>query len=285
MVAGLACGFGPVMPDVRWLARGRDCIIRNMLRALTHSVSPHIAECQLTFLPRNPIDLELAVRQHGYYCAMLTRLGVTVDRLSANESYPDSCFVEDTAVVVDEIAIICSPGVTSRRGETDLIRHELAKYRETIQISLPATIEGGDVLRIGKKILVGESSRTNSQGIEELRRILEPYGYSITAVKTEGSLHLKSACTSIDDESLLVTPGWVDIAGLREFNLVYTPEDEPGSANVLRIEKTVCIQAGFPRTAERIERMVERVEIIDMSELRKAEGALTCSSIIFESAF
>lgn len=255
-----------------------------MLRALTHRVSPHIADCELTFLSRSPIDLQLAVRQHDDYCALLNKLGVTVDKLSENESYPDSCFVEDTSVVVDELAIICSPGVESRRGETRLIQRELSKYRETVQIALPATIEGGDVLRIGKRILVGESSRTNSQGIEEFRRILEPYGYSITPVGTKGSLHLKSACTGIDDETLIVNPEWIELAALRGFKLVYTPEEEPWSANVLRIRDTVCIQAGFPRTAEMIERQVERVEIIDMSELRKAEGALTCSSIIFESA-
>jgi dimethylargininase len=131
---------------------------------------------------------------------------------------------------------------------------------------------------------VGESSRTNSQGIEGLRRILEPYGYRVTSVRAKGSLHLKSACTAIDDESLIVNPEWIDLAALREFNLIHTPEEEPGSANVLRIEGTVCIQAGFPRTAEKIGRKVPRVEIIDMSELRKAEGALTCSSIVFESA-
>jgi dimethylargininase len=255
-----------------------------MLRALTHKVSPRIAECEVTFVDRSPINLPIAIRQHDHYCDVLKQLGVIVKQLSENESYPDSCFVEDTAIVVDELAIICSMGVSSRRGETKLIEHELSQYREIAHISLPATIEGGDVLRIGKRIFVGQSSRTNLEGMAELARILEPYGYHIVQVQTKGSLHLKSACTAIDEETLFVNPDWIELDALRGFNLVYTPADEPWSANVLRVGTTVCVQAGFPRAVELIERMTERVEIIDISELRKAEAGLTCSSIVFETA-
>jgi dimethylargininase len=255
-----------------------------MLRALTHKVSPKIAECEVTFIDRSPIDLQLAGRQHDDYCTVLKKLGVIVRELSENESYPDSCFVEDTAIVVDELAIICSMGISSRRGETRLIERELSKYREIAHISLPATIEGGDVLRIGKKIFVGQSSRTNLEGIEELARILEPYGYRVVPVRTKGSLHLKSACTAIDEETLFVNPDWVEPDTFGGFNLVYTPTEEPWSANILGIGTTACVQAGFPRAVELIERVAERVEIIDISELRKAEAGLTCSSIIFESA-
>jgi dimethylargininase len=255
-----------------------------MLRALTHKVSPKIAECEVTFIDRSPIDLHLAVRQHDHYCDVLKKLDVIVKELSENESYPDSCFVEDTAIVVDELAIICSMGVSSRRGEPMLIERELSEYREIAHISLPATIEGGDVLRIGKKIFIGQSSRTNLEGIEELARILEPYDYRVVHVRTKGSLHLKSACTAIDEETLFVNPDWVELDAFRGFNLVYTPAEEPWSANILGIGATVCVQAGFPRAVELIERVVERVEIIDISELRKAEAGLTCSSIIFESA-
>ena len=255
-----------------------------MLRAITHKVSPHINNCELTYLNRTPIDVELAARQHDAYCAVLERLGVTVERLSENESYPDACFVEDTAIVAGELVVICCLGVSSRRGETGLIERVLSKHKKTVRISLPATIEGGDVLQMGEKIFAGQSCRTNSQGIDELARILKPHGYSVTPVRTKGSLHLKSACTAIDDETLFVNPEWVDLTPLKEFNLVYTPAEEPWSANVLRVGETVCIQAGFPAAAELIERLARRVEIVDMSELRKAEAALTCSSIIFESA-
>jgi dimethylargininase len=255
-----------------------------MLRALTHKVSPRIAECEVTFVERSPIDLRLAVSQHDGYCAVLKGLGVIVTKLSENESYPDSCFVEDTAIVVDELAVMCSMGVPSRRGETRLIERELSQYREIARISLPATIEGGDVLRIGKKIFVGQSSRTNLAGIEELAKILEPSGYRVVQVRTKGSLHLKSACTAIDEETLFVNPAWVELDALSGFKLAHTPAEEPWSANILRVGTTVCVQAGFPRAVELIERLVERVEIIDISELRKAEAGLTCSSIVFESA-
>ncbi|HYP28575.1 MAG TPA: dimethylargininase [Blastocatellia bacterium] len=255
-----------------------------MLRAITHKVSPHISRCELAFIDRAPIDIRLATRQHEDYCAALERLGAVVRTLSENELYPDSCFVEDTAVVVDEVAVICSPGVASRRGEVDLIERELSEYRETVRISLPAMIEGGDVLRVGRKIFVGQSVRTNSAGIAGLAGILEPRGYSVTPVRTKESLHLKSACTAIDDGTLFVNPDWVELDPFGGFNLVYTPPDEPRSANVLRVGEAVCVQAGFPRAVELIEGIARRVEVVDISELRKAEAALTCSSIIFESA-
>jgi dimethylargininase len=255
-----------------------------MLRALTHKIPECITDCELTFVARSPIDLRVAARQHDDYCALLERLGVIVNTLFANESYPDACFVEDTAIVVEELAVICSMGVASRRGETLLIERELSAYRQTARISLPATIEGGDVLRVGKKLFVGKSCRTNTQGGEELARILGPYGYTIIPVAMKGSLHLKSAVTAIDDDTLFVNPEWVDLDALRGFNLVKTPANEPWSANVLRIGDAVCVQAGFPRAAELLRRIAGRVEVVDTSELRKAEAGLTCSSIIFESA-
>ena len=238
----------------------------------------------MTFVDRSPIDLELANRQHDAYCAALSKLGVTVTELSENGSYPDCCFVEDTAIVVDELAVICSMGVPSRRGETTLIERELSRYRNIARISMPATIEGGDVLRVGKKIFVGQSSRTNPSGIAELTGLLEPLGYIVVSVKTRDSLHFKSACTAIDDQTLFVNPDWIELDVLSDFNLVHTPAEEPWSANVLRVGATVCVQAGFPRAAELIARVVDAVEIVDTSELRKAEAGLTCSSIIFESA-
>ncbi len=255
-----------------------------MLRAITHKVSSRIGECELTFIDRASIDLEKAERQHALYCAVLEKLGVAITRLSENESYPDACFVEDTAVVVDELAIICSMGVASRRGETALIARELSRHREIAHISLPATIEGGDVLRAGKKVFVGQSTRTNNQGIAELARTLNPLGYDVVPVLTKRSLHLKSVCTAIDDETLIVNPNWIELDPFRGFNLVHTPADEPWAGNVVRVGNAVCVQAGFPKTVETVKRVAERVEVIDTSELGKAEGALTCLSIIFETA-
>ena len=254
-----------------------------VLRAITHKVSPRIAECELTFLDRGEIDYELAAQQHNDYESALSRLGVTVTSLTGNEAYPDACFVEDTAIVVDEIAVICSMGVASRRAEPELIAHELGKYRELARVELPATIEGGDVLRVGKQLFVGESSRTNNEAIRALGNLLAPHGYEVTPVQTVASLHLKSACSTIDQETLFVNTDWIDIEPFANFRLLTTPEDEPDAANVLRIGGTICVQSAFPRTVELLSRVAGKVEVVNMSELRKAEAGLTCSSIIFES--
>ena len=254
-----------------------------MLTAITHKISPRISECELTFLERTSIDLDVAESQHEGYCATLEDLGVSVIRLDGNDDYPDSVFVEDTAVVVDEIAVICRPGAPSRRGETGLIERELAKYRETVRIPAPATIDGGDVLRIGKRVFVGLSRRTNAKGIEELDRILSPHGYHVTGIETAASLHLKSACTAINDETLIVNPAWLATECLKGFKFIHTARGEDAAANVLRIGSTVCVQAGFPRAAEMIEALGEKVRIIDTSELGKAEAGLTCSSIVFDA--
>ncbi|HKZ02757.1 MAG TPA: arginine deiminase family protein [Pyrinomonadaceae bacterium] len=254
-----------------------------MLRALTHKVSSRISECELTFVERTPIDYQLATCQHDEYESLLTRIGVSVTSLFENDDYPDACFVEDTAIVVDELAVICSMGVFSRRGETPLIARELSNYRDLTHISLPATIEGGDVLRVGRQILAGQSKRTNIDGIRALKRIFEPIGYQVSPVTTKGGLHLKSGCTAIDDETLFVNPESIDIDCLKGFKLLRTPREEPASANVLRVGETVCLQSTFPRAIDLIGRVVKRVETIDMSELRKAEAGLTCSSIIFET--
>ena len=254
-----------------------------MLRAITHKVSSRIADCQLTFLERTPIDYELAARQHETYENKLAELGIQITQLTDNGRYPDASFVEDTAIVLDEVAIICSMGVESRRGETQLIAQEFSKFRELEHISLPATIEGGDVLRVGRRVLVGMSSRTNREGVDALTRIAAQSGYEVIPVSVKGSLHLKSACSALNDETLLMNPEWIDGGNLSRFHLINTPPEEPESANVLRIGSTVCVQEGFPRTAELVHRIADRVEIINMSELRKAEAGLTCCSIIFET--
>jgi dimethylargininase len=201
-----------------------------------------------------------------------------------NDQYPDACFVEDTAVVVDEVAVICSMGVPSRRGEASLIARELAHYRKLEQILAPASIEGGDVLRVGNQIFVGQSRRTNATGIQAFKKILEPFGYRIIPVPTRDGLHFKSGCTALNEETLFVNPDWIDIDPLKDFKLLFTHATEPASANVLKVDQTVCLQADFPRAIDQVSSVLERVEIIDMSELRKAEAGLTCSSIIFETA-
>ena len=254
-----------------------------MLIAITKDVSPNINNCELKFVERRRIDYSLAVKQLEEYRGALERCGALVKRLRADSRYPDSCFVEDTAIVVDEIAVIASMGAASRRGETQAITDELWPYHNITHITLPATIDGGDVLRAGRRILVGLSSRTNQAGIEQLTRILVPRGYRVIPVRTTKSLHFKSACTAIDDETLLVNRDWIQLDDLAGFNVVLTPDDEPDAANVLRVNDTVFVQAGFPGTMERVRSVHGKVEALDTSELRKAEGALTCLSIVFET--
>jgi dimethylargininase len=253
-----------------------------MLIALTHVVSPNINRCELSFLDRSLIDYERAVKQHEDYCAMFRECGLQVIELSVNRSYPDGTFIEDTAVLVDELAIMASMGVESRRGEVSGIESELAKYREIAHIRLPATLEGGDVLRIGKKIFVGVSKRTNQAGMESLKDILEPFDYQVIPVKVNGCLHLKSACKAVDDSTLLVNPHWIDLAPFVDFRTIYVPEEEPKGANFLRINNIIIMYAGFSKTIELIRKLGFLVKTIDISELLKAEAGLTCSSIIFK---
>lgn len=253
-----------------------------MLRALTRAVSPNIGGCELTFRNRELIDYKRALRQHEEYCGLLSSLGVEVIKLEASDSHPDCCFIEDTAIVLDELAIITSMGTASRRGETSTVEKELAGYREIAYIRLPAAIEGGDVMQIGKKVFAGLSRRTNAQGIEALTQILKPLGYEVSPVRLEGCLHLKTACSAINDETILANPHWIDLDPFKAFNVLHTPEDEPWAANTLRIRDTACLGADTPRTIDLVRGLNDGIEVLDVSEFRKAEGSLTCLSIIFQ---
>ncbi len=259
-----------------------------MLRALTHVISPRLSDCELTFIKREPIDWQLAESQHQAYCQMLRRLGLRVDRLTQNSQYPDACFVEDTAVVLDEIAILCCPGAPSRRPETALIAQALAPWRQVKTLRLPATLDGGDVLLVGKTLLVGESTRTNQLGIQALAELTAPFGYRVVMLKPQGSLHLKSVCTALDDQTLIVIPGCLEQGSLEKLNqekfkLIETALNEDAAANVLRVGEMLCVQAGCPETLAQIQKLGYRTEVIDTRELAKAEGALTCLSLIFRT--
>jgi dimethylargininase len=252
-----------------------------MLRALTREVSPAIANCELEFLDRQPIDLALAEAQHRQYLACLAELGVSVETLPAAPDLPDSVFVEDPAIVLDEIAVITRMGAPSRRGEHETLRRTLAKYRELRCIEEPGTLEGGDVMRIGKTLYVGYSRRTNVAGIQQLAAIVHPLGYFVVPVEVRGCLHLKSACCFIGDDTVLANRAWMDpdaLCGLRILDV-----EELRGANALRIGDTVLMPAAFPCTSEMLERSGFRVRTVDNSELLKAEAGVTCTSLIFET--
>jgi dimethylargininase len=248
--------------------------------ALTHLPSPYMEQCQLTHLTRAPIDHDRAVQQHAEYCRVLRECGADVVVLDVNRHLPDCAFIEDTAVVLDEVAVLTPMGTGARQPEPAGVEPDLRKYREVQRIELPATLEGGDVLRVGRTLLVGLSSRTNRAGISALEAVVGRYGYKVVAVPVGGSLHFKTACTALDEGRLLVNTSWVDVRPLRGFELIRVPEDEPWGANTMRVGPSVCVAAGQPRTAELIHGLGFDVRAIDLSEFAKAEGGVTCLSIL-----
>jgi dimethylargininase len=252
------------------------------LVAIVRDVASSIERCELTHIPREPIDLGRARRQHENYVDALGSNGVEVVRLAADEAYPDCCFVEDTAVVLDELAVLAMPGSATRRGEVAAIAAALAPFRASIaRIELPATLDGGDVLVAGRRIFVGRTTRTNDAGIAALRRIVAPHGYAVAAVGVPGCLHLKSAVTALDDSTLLANRAWLDARRFDGFAFVEVAPEEPGAANVLRVADELWAHAGYPRTAERLRRAGFPVVPMDISEFVKAEAALTCKSLLF----
>lgn len=254
-----------------------------MLTAITHKPSPHLNDCELTFLSAQEIDFQKAQIQHENYCQMLSKLGADVITLEENLDLPDCAFVEDTAVVLDEVAIITSMGVSSRRRETEAVEKKLAEFRPVKRIELPAQIEGGDVLAIDKNIFVGNSSRTNAEGINDFREIVNPLGYKVFAVDVLSSLHLTTACTALDDETILINPEWIKAEVFKGFRKINLPQSEPFTANILRINNTICIHSEFTETAENLEKLGYKIESINISEFLKAEAGLTCLSLVFEN--
>ncbi|MBZ5602674.1 MAG: dimethylargininase [Acidobacteriia bacterium] len=249
-----------------------------MAVALTRAVSPDLNSCELEFLDRTPIDVLRAAEQHRDYERLLESLGLRVISLSAEPALPDSVFVEDPAIVLDEIAVICRPGAASRRSEAASLAHALAPFRKLKYVQSPATIEGGDVMRIGKTLYAGLSRRTNEEGIRQLADLIQPFGYNVVAVPVLGSLHLKSAICSLGD-ALLLNPQWIDAHAFESFERIEVAE--PWSANVLRVGETVIMPASFPETRRRLETRGYKIATVDISELQKAEAGVTCSSLIF----
>ena len=248
--------------------------------ALTHAPSPNLEQCQRTYVAPAPIAYGLAVRQHEAYCQMLRRSGADVRTLVVNPGLPDSVFIEDTAVVLDEVAVLASMGAPSRRAEPAGIEPELRKYREVERIEPPATVEGGDVLRVGRTLLAGLSSRTNAAGMGALRAIVRRFGYEVRPVPVRRCLHLKSACAALPDGRLLVNPAWLEVRALRGFALVRVPDPEPDAANALLVGARVCLAAAHPRTADLVRGLGFDVQTIDLSEFAKAEGCVTCLSLL-----
>jgi dimethylargininase len=253
------------------------------LIALTRDVSETIANCELTHRERERIDVARAREQHHAYEEALRATGCAVSRIAPAPSLPDAVFVEDTAVVFEEIAVITRPGAESRRPETTAVKAALAPHRGLACIQEPGTMDGGDVLVVGKRVFVGLSSRTNEAAVEQLHAILAPFGYTVDAVPVHGCLHLKSAVTALTDDALLINRAWTRADAFRDFDLLDVHPYEPFGANVLRVGGDLVYPAEFPRTLERIERRGLSPHLVPAGELAKAEGGVTCCSLVFES--
>lgn len=250
---------------------------------MTRAISPALERCELAHIARQAIDLAVARRQHESYERALAEAGCRVNRIAAGDDMPDSVFIEDAAVVVDELAVVTRPGAESRRGETAAVASALAPYRRLVTIEPPGTLDGGDVLRVGRRVFVGESARTNAAAMSQMARHLAPFGYTVHAVPVDGCLHLKSAVSAISEDTLLFNPDWVHADGFRPLNLVEVDPAEAYAANALLVGDALIYPTAFPRTAARIRQQGGRVVEVDVSELAKAEGAVTCCSLIFES--
>ena len=245
--------------------------------ALTRPVSATIADCELTFLDRQPIDAARAAAQHQAYERCLAE-HCSVERLPAAPDLPDAVFVEDTAIVLDEIAIITRPGAQSRRAETQSVEAALQRYRPLSRVREPGTLDGGDVLLLDRTMYAGRSQRTNDIGIAQLRALAQ--GCHVVPVSFSGCLHLKSAVTRIGESTLLINREWVDGALFRGFETISVDPSEPHAANALRLDDVILLSASHPRTRQALERRGYHVETVDVSELEKAEAGVTCCSII-----
>ena len=248
--------------------------------AVVHAPSPRLQACELTFLDASAIDLDRAERQHAAYCAMLEDCGARVVWVHGNEDFADSVFVEDTAVVLDEVAVMTPMGTASRRQETAAVEQALKAFRPTQRLTGTGNLEGGDVLRLGRTLFVGQGSRTDHEGLKALEAIVVRFGYNVVPVAVTGCLHLKTGVTALDDETVLINPDWVDTAPFSAFRHIRVPAEEPFSANILRIGSTVCMHAGFTDTRKRLKTLGYNVVCTDISEFQKAEAGLTCMSIL-----
>lgn len=228
-----------------------------------------------------PIDVQLARKQHAEYVHALREANVRVEILEANENFPDACFIQDPAMVIRDVAVLNRMGASSRAGETDLVADILRARFETHALTAPATLEGGDVLNVGDTLFVGETERTNRAGIEQLRVLLEPRGISVRGIVVREFLHLLTAVTYIGHNTIVVHQDFAEHPNLKAFTRVIVPREEAYCANTLGIGKYVIVPAGFPKTNEKLRAEGFEVLPAPMSEFYKADGGVSCLSLIW----
>lgn len=253
-----------------------------MTIAITRHISPRFNECEITHIERTPIDLDVARLQHDAYVQPLAQLGCQVIQLPEEPHLPDSVFVEDTAFILPEVAVITRPGADSRKAEIESIIPALSPYRPLVQVTDPASVDGGDVLVVGKHIYIGMSTRSNPESVAQLNALLGSYGYTVCGVEMTDCLHLKTAVTRVDDKTLLINKNWVDPSNFPGFDLIEVHASEPFAANCLPVRGKIIYPTTFPKTRSRLEASGYSIAPVDLSELAKAEGAVTCCSLIIE---
>jgi dimethylargininase len=261
--------------------RCEDSGIVTITRAITRAVGASLGDCLLTYLDREPIDVVLAAEQHAAYCDALRAAGAVVEVLPADDALPDSVFVEDVAVLLDEAAVLTRPGAAARLPEVASVATALSRYRQLLRIEPPGTIDGGDVLRIGQDFYVGRSSRTNEDGFAQFASIVGSFGYRATAVEVTGCLHLKSAVSALDAETLLLNSEWINAAPLPDLRKLVVPREEPSAADALVVNGIVHLSGRWTRTCDLVEEAGFTVRALNVSEFEKAEGAVTCLSLVF----
>jgi dimethylargininase len=249
--------------------------------AIVRPPTDALARCELTHLAREPFDVVLARDQHAGYVATLRNLGAQVIVLAPEPDLPDAVFVEDVAVVLDEVAVIANPGAASRRPEVPGVAAALAPFRPLMAITSPATLDGGDVLVMDRTLYVGRSSRTNDAGIAQLATHLMPYDYVVRPVDVTGCLHLKSACTYVGDGTVLANPRWADTGAFAGAEILAVAPAEPRAGNTFRVGDTLVMADSFPLTRRLLERRGFTVRTVAVSELQKAEAGGSCMSLVF----
>ncbi len=257
-----------------------------MSLAFTRPVSSRLGACELTHLDRSPIDAELAAVQHRGYEAAIKAAGFDVVQLPALDEHPDAVFVEDTAILLGEHAVITRPGAASRRAEAENTAAALADRFKVHRLTR-GTIDGGDVLRIGRTIYVGLSQRTDCAGLVALANVAAPLGFEVVSVPHERCLHLKTGATWIGHDAagqptVLVNEHWIDPTVFGDVAILPVSQREPFAANALRIGKTLIFPSAYPETSERLRERGFKLDEIDVSELEKAEAGLTCMSLLAE---
>jgi len=254
-----------------------------MFIAITREISPRFNDCEITHIERTPINLDVAREQHQGYVNTLKQLGCNVMELPAEADLPDSVFVEDTAFILPEVAVITRPGADSRKPETESIIQVLSPYKKLIRVHEPATVDGGDVLIMEKNIYVGLSTRSNQEAIEQLNKLLGNYEYTVMGVQLHDCLHLKSAVSRVDDGTLLINKNWVDMHCFEKYERIEVDPSEPYAANCLPIGDSIIYPTSFPKTRAKLEERSYKIVSVEVDELAKAEGAVTCCSLIIEN--